>query len=53
MNYGNLAQTGAVATSGLAGHVAGGTWGAVAAVALVVGVMAAVKLFTPSAKARP
>ena len=53
MNYGNLAQTGAVAASGLAGGLAGGTWAAVATVAVVVGVGAVVKLFTPNAKARP
>lgn len=53
MNYGNLVQTGAVASTGLMGHLAGGTWGAVAAVALAIGVMTAAKLVTPNAKARP
>ena len=54
MNYGNtLAQTGGVAAGGFAGSLANGTWGAVAAVAVVIGVMALVKLVTPSAEARP
>ena len=53
MNYGNLAQTGAVAATGVAGMAAVGSWFAVATVAIVVGGSALYRLVTPSAKARP